>query len=201
MNSRERLLAALSCEQPDRIPFAEHQIDDVVLEALFGAERAKDPVYVADELGLDILTCAIVPPLFVEEIILPDGRIHQTSGKLQTRAELAMMESMENPTDPMLYKELELLVARKGGRAIVGKTRLGLSAMLMSMGLDGFSMALVDDPELVKSVLRRYLEWSRVAIDEMGKRGTDVIWCFDDFAYCSGPMMSPSVFRDLLTRA
>ena len=198
MNSRERVMAALSGEQPDRVPFAEHQIDDVVLEAIFGSEKAKDPVYVADELGLDILTFSFHPQLFVEETILPDGRRHQTRGKLQTRADLALMESLENPTNPALYKDLDSLIQKKGDRAVVGTTRMGLSAMLMSMGLDGFSMALMDDPEIVEIILKRYIEWSRAAIDEMAKRGVDVIWCFDDFAYRSGPMMSPAVFHDLI---
>ena len=191
-------MCALAGEQPDKIPFAEHLVDPVVLNAMFDAEKAKDPVLVADELGLDILTFTLVPPLFVEETILPDGRRHITGGKLQSRADLHMLESMENPTDPALYKELESIVERKGNRAVVGKTRLGLSSMLMSMDLTGFSMALADDPGLVEIVLKRYVEWSRVAIDEMAQRGVDLIWCFDDFAYGSGPMMSPAVFRELL---
>ena len=198
MNSHERVMTALKGQRPDRIPFAEHQIDDIVLEAFFGTEKAKDPVYVADELGLDILTFPFPPPLFVEETILPDGRRHQTRGKLQTRADLALMESLKTPTDPALYKDLESLVERKGDRAVVGKTRMGMSAMLMCMDLEGFSMALMDDPEIVVIILKRYTEWSRVAIDEMAKRGADIIWCFDDFAYRSGPMMSPVVFRDLI---
>lgn len=198
MTSKERVLCALGGGQPDRIPFAEHQIDPVVLHSLFGTERAADPIRVAEELGLDILTFTLIPSLFVEETTLPDGRKHQTAGKLQTRKDLILMEAMQDPNDPELYTELDALVARKGDRAVVGKTRLGLSAMLMSMGLMGFSVALADDPELVEIVLKRYVDWSRATIDEMAKRGADVIWCFDDFAYRSGPMMSPTVFRELI---
>lgn len=198
MNSRERVLCALACRQPDRVPFAEHQIDRPVLKALFGSERADDPIYVADQLGLDVLTFTFVPPLFVEETVLPDGRKHISKGQLHTRADLGMLDKLLDPTDPKLYKELDWLIAHKGSRAVVGKTRLGLSAMLMSMDLTGFSMALADDPELIVIILKRYLQWSAVAVHEMSRRGVDVIWCFDDFAYRSGPMMSPAVFRELL---
>ena len=198
MNSKERVLCALAGEQPDKIPFAEHQIAPSVLAVLFGEEKAKDSIYVADQMGLDILTCPVLPPLFVEETILPDGRSHITGGKLKNRNDLSLIASMENPTDPAIYKGLDELVARKGDRAVVGKTRLGLSSMLMSMDLTGFSMALADDPELIEIVLKRYVEWSSVAIEEMTIRGVDVIWCFDDIAYGSGPMMSPAVFRELL---
>jgi len=87
-------------------------------------------------------------------------------------------------------------LAARGHRAVVGKTRLGLSAMLMSMDLEGFSMALADDPDLIDIILKRYLDWFICAAGEMKKRGADLIWCFDDFAYRSGPMMSPAVFRE-----
>jgi uroporphyrinogen decarboxylase len=105
---------------------------------------------------------------------------------------------MEDPTDSLLYEELEKLVARKGTRAVVAKTRLGLSAMLMSMDLVGFSLALYDDPEVIEIILKRYLKWFACASKEMIRRGADLIWCFDDFAYRSGPMMSPAVFREML---
>ncbi len=189
-------MCALAGEEPDKVPFAEHQIDSKVLTALFGEDKASDPVWVADALGLDILTFTLVPPLFAEKVVFPDGREHLVKGKLHTRDDLGLLDSLKGPTDPALYRELDALVARRSGRAIVGKTRLGLSAMLMSMDLEGFSMALADDPDLIGIVLKRYLGWFICAAGEMKKRGADLIWCFDDFAYRSGPMMSPTVFRE-----
>ena len=198
MNSRERVLCALNKGTPDRIPFAEHQIDTYVLNALFGEKNASDPIFVAESLGLDVLTFTFLPPLFVDEQVLPDGRKHQTSGRLYSRKDISMLDSLEDPLDPKLYEPLEWLVRHKGERAVVAKTRLGISAMLMSMDLMGFSMALVDDPEFIILILRRYLQWCKVAVEQMHKRGADVLWFFDDIAYRSGPMMSPDVFRDFL---
>jgi len=198
MTSKERVLCALKLGQPDRVPFAETGMDPGVLAALFGKQSA-DRIYVAEQLGLDILSFSLRPPLCVNEITLPDGRTWQTGGRLHVRKDLEILESLQDPTDPALYSELETLVRRNGGRrAIVGQTRLGLSPMLMSMDLEGFTLALADDPELVVRVLKRFAQWSAVAIREMCKRGADVIWCFDDFAYHSGPMMSPKVFRELI---
>ncbi len=198
MTSKERVLCALSGERPDRVPFAEHQIDPPVLKALFGEARARDPIYVADQLGLDILTFTLVPPLFVNETIMQDGHAHQTSGKLHTRDDLRLMDAMQPPTDPRLYDGLDVLVKRAAGRAVVGKSRLGLSATLMSMDLMGFAVALAEDPDLIATILRRYTQWAAVAAREMTRRGVDVLWFFDDVAYRSGPMMSPQVFRELL---
>ena len=182
MNSRERVICALSGGTPDRVPFAEHYIDSSVLNILFG-QKAKCPVYVADQLGLDVLSFTLVPQLFVETTTLPDGRIHQTSGKLHTRTDLALLETLENPCNLEIYEELDTLISRRGQRAVVGRTRLGLSPMLMSMDLTGFSMALADDPQLIVIILKRYIEWFKIAVHEMTKRGIDLIWCFDDFAY------------------
>ena len=185
--------------QPDRVPFAETHIDRPVLTALFGEPLASDPVGVAEKLGLDVLVFSLLPPLCVNETKLPDGRTYQTGGKLHTREDLSILDAIEDPTDPALYAGLETLVRRNGGRrAIMGRTRLGLSAMLMSMDLVGFSLALADDPDLIVHILKRYARWSAVATREMSRRGVDLVLCADDIAYHSGSMMSPAVFRELL---
>ena len=192
-------MCALSRGRPDRVPFAEHEIVEPVPTILFGDRLGADPVHVADRLGLDVLVFTLVPPLHVEEATSPDGRVYQTGGRLLVRKDLELLESLRDPTDPALYAALEALVSRNAGRrAIVGKTRLGLSPMLMSMGLEGFSLALVDDPEVVVRILKRYARWAAVAVQEMTRRGADVVWCFDDFAYRSGPMMAPAVFREMI---
>ncbi len=199
MTSKERVMCALHRGQPDRVPFAEQQVEQPVLAALFGDQLADDPIYVADQLGLDVLTFGLFPPLYVKETKLPDGRIFQTGGKLHDRRDLEILAALEDPTDPALYAGLETLIRRNAGRrAIVGKTRLGLSPMLMSMDLEGFSLAAADDPGVITQILLRYARWSAVAIAEMSRRGVDLIWCFDDFAHKTGPMMSPEVFRDMI---
>jgi len=199
MTSRERVLLALAGGRPDRVPFAEPFIESGVLHQMFGAEDAADPIFVADRLGLDLLAFRLMPPLFVEETVTESGRKHQTAGKLHSRDDLSLLETLEDPVDPNLYRGLEQLVSRNAGdRAIVGCSRLGISATLMSMDLTGFSYALADDPELVLIILRRYLQWAGVAADEMQKRGVDLLWFYDDMAYHSGPMMSPQVFREMI---
>src|ERR1035437_5888564 len=153
MTSKERVLCALKHGQPDRVPFAEGDIDASVLSALFGNQAAADPVYVAEQLGADVLAFKLFPPLCVNETVLPDGRTWQSSGKLHTRKDLGILEALTDPTDPALYIELETLVRRNGGRrAIIGRTRLGLSPMLMGMDLEGFSLALADDSDFVVRV-------------------------------------------------
>ena len=48
-----------------------------------------------------------------------------------------------DPEKPAFYAEAEELVRRNQGKyAVAAKMRMGASAMLLSMGLDGFSYAL-----------------------------------------------------------
>jgi uroporphyrinogen decarboxylase len=199
MTSKERVLCALGGEMPDRIPFVEPGIEPAAAAALFGDEHAHDSCYISEKLGMDIVSFRLMPQLFVEEVELSQGRKHQTTGKLHKRSDLALMEQLKDPFNPSLYKELDELLDRNAGqRAVCGCSRLGISSMLMSMDLTGFSYALMDDPELVVDILRRYLQWSAVAEKEMTKRGVDLLWFYDDMAYCAGPMMSPQVFRDMI---
>jgi uroporphyrinogen decarboxylase len=88
------------------------------------------------------------------------------------------------------------LKTQRGDRAAAGGTRLGLSGTLVSMGVDGFSMALYDDPGLIDEVLDRYVRFAKRTVQVFCELGFDFIWTFDDFAYRTGPMFSPQVFRD-----
>ena len=73
--------------------------------------------------------------------------------------------------------------------------RIGVSPTLLSMGLDGFSYALADDPGLIDTVLGRYADWTIDILERLPETGADYIWTFDDMAYRSGPMFSPRVLR------
>ena len=129
MTSKERVMCALAGKKPDRVPFAEPPVDPKVLNALFGDKGLTDPIFVADALGTDMVSFRFMPPLFVEEVELPDGRTHQTSGKLYTRADLKLLETLEDPTNDALYSDLEKLVEKAGDRVcLVGNVSVDVLA-------------------------------------------------------------------------
>ena len=95
-----------------------------------------------------------------------------------------------------LYRDADELVRRNQGKyAVAAKMRIGVSPTLLSMGLDGFSYALADDPGLIDTVLGRYADWTIDILERLPDVGVDYIWTFDDMAYRSGPMFSPRVLR------
>ena len=63
MNSRERVLAALRLEQPDRVPFVEGGVDPPIERALLGKDSYL-PEEVNQVMGLDNLIALFIPPIF-----------------------------------------------------------------------------------------------------------------------------------------
>lgn len=193
MNSRERVLAALRRERPDRVPFVEGGIDPPIQRALMGRENFL-PEELNDLIGLDNLLAEFLPPIVgIHEV--HEGINFLAKPLLLTRADLDKLV-FPDPEDPAFYRHAEALVKRNQGKyAVAAKMRMGASAMLMSMGLDGFSFALADDPGLVDTVLGRYADWTIAIVCHLREVGVDFVWTFDDMAYRTGPMFSPRVFR------
>ena len=192
---RERVLAALALRQPDRVPFMESGIDLDMQVRIMGREDFT-PAELATELGLDGFGVRFLPPLFVETQ-RPGTRDFISLPQLTCPDDLALME-FPDPTDSALYEEAKRQVdLNRGHYAVAGMIRLGASATLLSMGLEGFAYALHDHPGLVETILDRYVEWSIRVVEHLADVGVDLIWNADDLAYKTGPMFSPKVFTEV----
>ncbi len=193
MNSRERVLAALRREQPDRVPFVEGGIDLPMQRALMGRDQFL-PEELNEVIGLDNLGVILRPPIFGE--YEERGEINYMARPgIHSRADLAQVV-FPDPDDPRLYAEGEQLIRRNRGKyAVAANMRLGVSPVLLSLGLDGFSYALADDPGLIDTLLGRYADWTIAVVRHLRDLGVDFVWTFDDMAYKTGPMFSPKVLR------
>jgi uroporphyrinogen decarboxylase len=209
MNSRERVLAALRLEQPDRVPFVESRVDPSLQAALLGREGSQVQCEVTglsvlsspelnEAIGLDNLQVRFLPPIFAEYRNV-GGLDFPARSLIQTRDDLDKMV-FPDPDDPLLYAEAERVIKRGKGKYAVGASlRTGISATHMSMGLEGLSYALVDDASVVDSVMGRYADWTIAVIQHLKDIGVDFVWTFDDVAYKTGPMISPKMFRQVFT--
>lgn len=195
MNSRERVLAALRGEQPDRVPWVEGGIDPPLQRALMGRDDFL-PEELNEALGLDNLIADFLPPIFADTEI-HDGIAFLTTPQIRGRADLERMV-LPDPESPEPYAAAHELVERVQGKyAVAAKMRLGVSPTLLSLGLEGFSYLLADDPDLIDTILGRYADWSIAVIRHLRDVGVDYVWTFDDMAYKTGPMFSPAVLREL----
>ena len=197
MTSRERVLCALGCSTPDVVPFAEQAVGYPIQQRLLGRpdDAHVSPRELADAMGNDVVKFKRYPPLYYERVTLDDGTQGIGPGVIRTRDDLAQVVMPED--DDWIDEAREFLRAQRGDRAAVGALRLGISGVLISMGLDHFSMALHDDAGLIEELLVRYLRFAERTAQVMQELGFDLLWCFDDFAYRTGPMFSPEVLRTL----
>ncbi len=211
MTSRERVLAALRREQPDRVPWVELSVDRPLARQLLGWGGSPGPagdlehnaytlpeiVELADHLGLDDLFYVLRAPVYVVRVPGKDGRVFYGDGLIRSEADLPMME-LPDPRDPRLYDEARAFIAAKGERAAAFITRAGIFPTMMSMGIEGFSYALFENLPFLEQVLDRYFDWSIAVAERVSSLGFDFYVTTDDMAHKTGPLFSPRVFHDLV---
>jgi uroporphyrinogen decarboxylase len=200
MKPRERVLCALAGDQPDRVPFCEGSVAANVGRALARSEHDLSEREISDLLGRDVVVTILFPPYFADQKVGSDGQAYMTTGWIKGWADLDKMV-FPDPHHPALYQNARRVLDERGDYASAAAIKLGVAPMLVSMGLDGFAYALKDDPELVREVLRRYVDWQLAVTQHLIGMGFDFIWSFDDVAYRSGPFCSPAAFREIMLPA
>jgi hypothetical protein len=211
MNSRERVLAALRREEPDRVPYCELGIDRALAQKLMGwgdprgqAANLEANIYTVDEskeiaerLHLDNIPYVLRAPVYAHKVPGLDGRLFYGRGMIQTRDDLGLIQ-LPDPYDDALYAPAAEFVQQKGEYAACLVTRVGIFPTVLSMGIENFSIALYEDLAFVEEVLDLYFDWTAVVAQRVCQLGFDLYISTDDMAFKSAPFFSPQVFRDLV---
>ena len=211
MTSRERVAAALRREVPDRVPYCEEYVSRPFAERLLGwpqsaneAVDLEDNEFTVDEykelarfLGLDNITFVLRAPVYAEKHAGQDGILYYGRGLIGTGEDLALVR-LPDPHDDALYAEAAQFAAQKGDLSAWFNTRIGIFSTMLSMGLEGFSLALYDDLPLIERLLDMYVDWIEVVAERACRLGFDVFVSTDDFAFNTAPFFSPAVFHDLV---
>jgi uroporphyrinogen decarboxylase len=219
MIPRERVLATLRCEEPDRVPFMEVQVDENVARQVLGLSdalehRPQEPgpgeinleplggrgytlPQLAQRLGLDGFGYAIMAPSYSHKERSSSGREYLVGGPLKTRRDLGMVR-LPDPDDEKLYEPARRFLAEnRGDYAVFAFINLGADNVLLSMGWETFSYTLYDDPGLITDMLDMFTDWIAKTLDHICNLGFDLVWAADDLAYKGGPLFSPKVFREI----
>ena len=211
MSSRERVLAALRREEPDRVPYCELGIDRALAQRLMGwgepksqAANLEANVYSVEEakaiasyLQLDNICYVLRAPVYAHKRAGQDGRLFYGEGMIQTEADLSLLE-LPDPHDDALYAEAESFARQKGEYAAWFVTRIGIFSTMLGLGLENFCLALHDNRPFIETVLDRYCDWTAVVAEHVCHLGFDVFVSTDDMAFKTAPFFSPAVFRDLV---
>jgi hypothetical protein len=211
MNSRERVLEALACRQPDRVPFCEMLVDRALARQLLGWSESGDQqanlevnpytpeeaVAVADHLGLDNLAYVLRAPVYATKVAGQDGRLFYGEGWIRSAADLQRV-ALPDPTDERLYEGARQYIAHKGDRALFFVTRIGIFPTMLSLGMERFAIALYEDRALIEELLDIYCDWAEAVAAHVCDMGFDVFMSTDDMAFNSAPFFSPRIFRELV---
>lgn len=222
MNKKERVLEALQCRVPDRIPYMYSIVDTEVQEKIVGHklekyifDTAKDPGIIvspgekikttlnyavhpetAKFLDLDAIGIKFNYPLFVKARLQRSGYAIE-EGLLKSRQELRSIRMPDPDQDDILNEARSFIKAFGGEYAIYACIRMGISSMLMSMGYDTFSYMLYDDRDFILDVMQLYLDFNKRFIRNLEEVGFDFLWSFDDIAFGTGPLFSQQVWDDI----
>ena len=210
MTPRERFLCALNRGEPDRVPYCETSIDPMVGAKLLDLESPEEIPEVGtfrrsvDEekalsrlLHRDNISYRLVAPIFAEKIKGKDGRIFYGKGLIRGEKDLELLD-FPDPYDDSLYVGPEEYARKKGEFALIFSTRLGVSPTYLSMGMEQFSYALYDNPELVEKVMDAYCRWATAVVERICQLDFDILWSSDDLAWKAAPLFSPKFFRDVV---
>jgi uroporphyrinogen decarboxylase len=216
MTPRERVLAALRHEEVDEIPWIEGIIGNGIASQLCGepirvewavapdgfptmsgeqlAEEQKKTNRVLGKANLQFLAFA---PVFCQRMKpAADGSpVLVGDGLIKTRRDFDQMFRLPSPTDAGFLAKAREFVAHKDEYCACACIRLGIGVTLLSMGIEGFSYAMADDPQLIVDIHDAYADWTAAVVPVLEEIGFDVIWAFDDVAFNSGPMFNPAFYR------
>lgn len=206
MNSLERVMTALRCEQPDRVPVWELIVNQPVIDALYGDITYHD--FVERELdGVTLVEDQIKEPVgedlerdewgIVWEV--PEFGIPYAVGHpLETWDDLAGYRAPDPEADHRL-ETLEVLVERfKGEKAIVflGHDVYEFCAYLR--GMDTLLMDYMLYPDKVKQLCRLIIDYKKRVMERALEMGADIGLTGDDYSHRQAPMMSPTHFEEFI---
>ena len=207
LTSAERVMRVLRRQEPDRVPHFEWLISRKVREALCDGCRSHNEFAV--RMGHDAI---LVGPDFSKEQVGPArwrsewgyvSEYGQEEHGIEVESPIGSMADFErySPPDPRAagrYDSVEKAVREFKGKMAVGVHLNDVfSIPRYLMGMEGLLMAIAGEPELVAGLVNMSVEVNLEMARQVAARNVDFVWTGDDYAYNSGPFMSPDSFRKL----
>lgn len=212
MDSRNRIFSALERKEPDRVPSLEWSIDSRVIDAIYPGGSYFDFLewIDLDAVMLGYMTSLSGQPKNVrKEYKFKDkwGVTRIYTGEAIAYPIEGVIHSEEDlksyiPPDPNAQDALglfpELVKKFKGKKAIIWENRDVFSNPRYLRGTENLLLDFYSNPnfahEMIQMALSYEIEFVRRAI----KAGAEIVMLGDDYAYNSGPMISPKHFKEFL---
>jgi uroporphyrinogen decarboxylase len=211
LSSEERILRALRRQEPDRVPHFEWVVDKKVRSALLPGCASHTEFAV--RMGHDAVLAEVS---FLRERVGPGtwktewGYVVQDSEEehgIEIESPLRSLEDLDRYSPPHLqerwrYEAIEKAVELFAGKkAVIVHLNDVFSLPRYFLGYENLLMAIAADTQLVRALVDMSVELNLVMAREVAARGVKIVYTGDDYAGESGPLMSPSHFRELFAPA
>jgi len=200
-----RVMRVLQRQEPDRIPHFEWIIDRKVREAICPGGSMEEFTV---RMGLDAILTA---PDIKKEQIGPNRFRNEWGVVLETTAEehgfpvegpIRTLDDFRkytppDPHAPGRYESLQRLVRRYKGKLAIGVHLNDVFSIPRYLaGFENLLMALVEEPELVRGLVKLSVDMNLAMARECARHGADFVFTGDDYASTERPFMSPKAFRE-----
>lgn len=206
MNSYERIMAAFRHEEADMVPLTEFGVNDKIWKAL----GAKSLYEFQQQADYDLINVRIKYKAIEDDGVNytdewgigfkrnEEATGHATVHPIQGPEDMNKL-ILPSTDDPYRFYYLEEAVKDyKGKKAICFSTRAMFLWAAELCGMDNILMLMFTDPEFVEDLLDKILENQIGVVRNAIKMGADIIDDTDDFAFNTGPLMSPTMFDDIM---
>lgn len=220
--NKERILATLHGEIPDRVPYFESLIEDRIVTHILGRNVGSS---MAASRGASDNDTSILPPMdpndylelieytgqdsiLMESLWVPmkrkekDGSLHSITGGFVNSwddLEKVILPTMKDDILPRKeYLDAYIKAGRKNNVAVTFFTAAPFQYLYEYLiGFENFCVMAYENRELLEKcmdlAMDYYLKIVEMAIDS----GIDILWIADDVAYKAGTFVSPDMFKDL----
>ncbi len=212
MIPRERFSEALKRKEIDRVPYVETDIGFGIGCRLLGRESSAVRIpqlglqlrNVEEDKALSRLLCRdnisfrFTAPTFEEKRIGKGGQIHAGDGLIKSMDDFRREFILPDPGDDSLYDPIEPFIREKEEFPVICSTRLGFLSAVITIGFQTYMESIYSNAELIDAVTEAYAGWSARVLSRLCEMGIDAIETTDDFAFNSGPFMSPAAFQQFV---
>lgn len=208
MTSRERVLAVIQRQEPDRVPTFEWDIDPDLVHNMTGGGSYEDFI---DQFDLDAVMCG---PDYLKKP-LADGNLLDEWGVTRTRgheayamavdafAPIKTMADVEafQPPDPYAAHRFETMKRRvqrfKGRRAIFVQLRDVWSNPRDLFGYAQLFTYCKKHPDMVEALVAKCVDQSIALLDQATDLGAEIVMSGDDIADNRRTMISPAMWEGI----
>jgi uroporphyrinogen decarboxylase len=206
MTGRERMLAALRGEEPDRLPTLEWIIDPGVIKAMTGQDSENEFIR---QMGLDAMAIGtdmkkeiVDDRHFKDEWgitrVSYDSYPNAVGHPVQDESDLKKLQ-MPDPDADYRFDTIKAAMDEfQGEKAVVIRLRDVFSQPRDLMGFEQFLMGFYTQPDLVSRIMEMSVEYNSRLAENVKSIGGEIIVVGDDIADSSSLLLSPELYREMV---